>query len=406
VYSLAAVVRLSPRLRPLYPYLKNAYTHATRAVAPVSLAASQLRGGYLPHGVVRTMEEAAESTGGTCLVVRPSEVVTRTVPRGIPEQHPVFGENLTEMVPRVAVAELPGGRVLSPHSAVITGADDLLQELSLYFGTNHARQHPLFLHPFPGMPLEVGGRLGVLAMQGDTNYYHFIMDVLPRLGVLELCPEIAEPELWYVPEEHRFQRELLDLVGIPADKRIDSTRWRHVHAGCLVVPGPPAMTVVNPPWAVAYLRRRLLSKPDSRVPGYGIYVTRGSAANNRTVANEAAVVALLEARGFEAVDPGGMTVAEQIDAFSRASTIVAPHGAALVNLVFASPGASVVELFPAGCMVPDYWKLASGVPGLEYRYLTGRGEQRPRGRAQMIVSDIEVDLGALGLMLDDLGATG
>ena len=43
----------------------------------------------------------------------------------------------------------------------------------------------------------------------------------------------------------------------------------------------------------------------------------------------------------------------------------------MTNLAFASPGARVIELFPAGYLLPDYWWLASVVPGLDYRYLSG-----------------------------------
>ena len=90
-----------------------------------------------------------------------------------------------------------------------------------------------------------------------------------------------------------------------------------------------------------------------------------------------------------------MTVAEQIRTFANAEVIVATHGAALANLAFASPGASVIELFPAGCLLPDYWRLASGIAGVRYRYLTARGKPPRRGRAGTIVRDIEVDVPAL-----------
>jgi capsular polysaccharide biosynthesis protein len=39
-----------------------------------------------------------------------------------------------------------------------------------------------------------------------------------------------------------------------------------------------------------------------------------------------------------------MTVREQITAFARARAIVAPHGAALANLVYAPRGAFVIEI--------------------------------------------------------------
>lgn len=399
------MTRLPAALRPLFPYLKPVYTHTTRLVAPLTRQVSRLGGGYLPGTSVASMELASEVEAGACFAVaRPSEVVTRTTPKGILANHPAFEENTTEQVPRVAVAELPAGRILGPHRAVITGGGRLLHELSFYYGTTRPNEHPLFLHPFPPAPVDVPGRLGVLAMRGDMNYYHFLMDVLPRLGVLEHCPQIEPPQRWFVPARTRFQRELLALLGIGAAERIDSCEVLHVRAETLVVPGPPSMTVINPPWVVEYLRRRLLPTPIARVPGRFHYVTRGGQRNNRRVVNEDELVTRLQLHGFDTIDPAQLSVSEQIRAFAEADIIVAPHGAALANLVFASPGACVIELFPRGSAVPDYWKLASGVHGLEYRYLSGPGRLARPGRAEFLVNDIQVDLDALSAMLVDLSA--
>jgi capsular polysaccharide biosynthesis protein len=386
----------------MWPYLKPAYSQATRMVAPVTVRASQLRGGYLPTGVVATLEDAAATTGGTCTTVRPPETLVRQMPKGMPHRDADYAPWLSEHVDRLAVAELPGGRVLSPHSAVITGNDDLLVEVSLYFGTTRAREHPIFLHPFPGMPQEVGGRLGLLAHRGDANYYHFLIDVLPRIGVLEESG-VAAPELWYVPMEMSFQRELLELMGIDASRCIDSTKTRHVVAETLIVPSPPAMTLVNPPWVVEFLRRRLLPPGVERVPGRGIYIRRGGGPNNRRVENEAELEAYLSDRGFTVLQMEGLPVTEQIRQFAEASLIVAAHGAALMNLAFASPGSAVVEIFPAGSTNQCYWKLAEGVPGLEYRYVLGRGAESSRSLSEMLVADIDVDLQTVGQTLDELG---
>jgi capsular polysaccharide biosynthesis protein len=101
-----------------------------------------------------------------------------------------------------------------------------------------------------------------------------------------------------------------------------------------------------------------------------------------------------------------MSVAEQIRTFAGASVIVSPHGAALANLVFASPGCTVIELFPPGCVLPDYWRLASSVPGVTYRYLSAWPDSSTaQNRPMAIVSDIAVDLTALGTMLDESTAT-
>jgi capsular polysaccharide biosynthesis protein len=241
----------------------------------------------------------------------------------------------------------------------------------------------------------VPGRLGVLASRGDRVYYHFLMDVLPRLGVLEQCPQIEPPDRWYVPANLSFQRQLLELIGLGPDRRIDSSEVPHVRAECLVVPGLPGTNVQNPAWVVAFLRQRLLPPGVARIPGRNLFITRGSGRNNRIVTNEAAVLDALADRGFECIDPGQMSVADQIRSFAQADVIVSPHGSALTNIVFASPGACLIELFPRGHIVPDYWKMACGVPGLEYRYLAGADATDRCDRSRMLVTDVLVDIDAL-----------
>ncbi len=393
------MVRLSPWLRPLFPPLKRAYTAGTRTVAPLTTQLSRLRGGYLPTGVAMTMEDAARD-GGRMWVARPEEVLHRPVPEGVPPRHPVFLDPQEEVVPRVGVLELDGGRVLSPHAVVVTSAGRLLQEQCWYFGTTRPREHPVFLHPFPPAPLEVPGRLGVLATRGDANYYHFLHDSLPRTAVLEQCPEAGPVDRWYVPRATRFQRELLELWGIGEDQVVDSATVPHVRAEHLVVPGVASTIERNPPWVARLLRQRLCPASLRRVPGRHLYLTRGTARNNRMVLNEAEVLHLLEPLGFASIDAGELSVAEQIRTFAEADVIVAPHGAALANLVFCSPGATLIEIFPAMSFVADYWKMASGVTGLEYRYLTGAGAPVGTTRGEFVVADITVDLPQLAATVE------
>ena len=396
------MVRLPPRLRPLFPYLKPAYVGATRAVAPTMQRLSRSRNGLLPTGSVATLEEAAASTGGRCVVARPPEVIERGSITGRPARMPLTDTGDGETVGRVAVAELPDGRVLGPHRAVITGNGDLVYEVSWYFGTKRPREHPVFLNPFPPPPARIGGRLGVLAHRGDGNYYHFLMDVLTKVGVLEQAPSVPAPDVWYVPAQARFQRELLELFGIGAAQRIDATEQPHVQADMLVVPGPPAMTEKNPPWAVEFLRGRLLPQVDTSGPRRNVYITRGPSANNRSIVNEPALLDVLAAHDFVHVDPGALSVVDQIRTFATANVIVAPHGAALANIIFAPPGSTLVELFPAGCLLPDYWRLASSVPGMRYRYVSAFGGPRRPTRAGTIVRDIEVDVAAVSETLREL----
>jgi capsular polysaccharide biosynthesis protein len=386
----------------MWPYLKNGYVHATRAAAPVSVQLSRLRGHYLPTSVVATMEEAAATSGGRCITARPRETASWPRPQGIPARHPAFAAVEDELIGRVAVAELPGGRVMGLHRAVITGTGGLVQEISRYFGTNHPRQHPLYLNPFPDPPLEVSGRLGVLATRGDQNYYHFLADAIPRIGLLERCPDIEPPQRWYVPAGGAWQREILAMFGIDESAIIDSDRYPHVRAETLVLPGLPAPEVVNPPWAMDFLRTRMRPHAAPTLPEPGpIYLSRGAAANNRRVENEEQILEdVLLPRGFRVLNPAGLSVADQIAEFAAATAIVTPHGAGLTNVLFASPGCRVVELFPDSSVLQAcYWRMAHAVPGVEYRYLAGEKHTTRGGLAGMLVRDIEVDPDALARML-------
>jgi capsular polysaccharide biosynthesis protein len=371
----------------------------TAALAPARQALSRLRGGYAPRRAVQSLDAViAQGEGRMSVAVDPLRL-HRELPVGIPPAHPTFAQECDELVPRVAIAELPEGRVLGPYRAVITAGGTLVGELSPYFGTAGPNQHPVFVDLRLPAPTLVGGRLGVLAARGDVSYYHYLTDVLPRLRVLEQAGAV---ERLYVPASLPHQRQLLELAGIPSEHVLDADEVRHVQAEMLVVPGLPDADLKTPPWVVSFLRERLLPPGLERVPGRRLYVTRGSRSGSRIVTNEDEVVRMLEPFGFEVIDPGAMPVAEQIRTFAGADAIVAPHGAALANLAFASAGAAVIELFAPDYVQGCYWKICDCLPGVDYRYLVGTGRPPRRGRMDGVDSDITVDLGSLKKLVESL----
>ncbi len=147
---------------------------------------------------------------------------------------------------------------------------------------------------------------------------------------------------------------------------------------------------------------RLLGGAAPSEPTRRIYITRGEQRGSRIVENEPEVVALLSAWGFTVVDPGALSVAGQITLFAEAECIVAPHGGALTNLAFTSPGASVIELFAPDYVQGCYWKLSSCVPGLTYRYLIGTGRPARPERMWGVDSDMRIDPSALERLLHGL----
>jgi len=91
-----------------------------------------------------------------------------------------------------------------------------------------------------------------------------------------------------------------------------------------------------------------------------------------------------------------MRVAEQIDAFSRARVVVAPHGAALANLMFAPPGATLVEITSRAIVHMDEMRVLAGAAGLQVRSLVSDDMAAAQGPGTHMHRDYRVDLEALG----------
>ena len=173
----------------------------------------------------------------------------------------------------------------------------------------------------------------------------------------------------YLGTRASYQRQLLELVGLSELPVVEVDKHACLAPERLLVPSTPNQDLMAPHWVVDWLRGRLPASPDLSGYSRGLYVTRGDVANTRRYVEEPELWPALEARGFTRLDPGSVPVREQIDRFAAADVIVAPHGAALANLVFARPGVRVLELFAPDYVNPCYWAITDAVPDARYHYL-------------------------------------
>ena len=77
-----------------------------------------------------------------------------------------------------------------------------------------------------------------------------------------------------------------------------------------------------------------------------IYVTRQDS-NYRKIINESDVVTLLREKGYKVINPQLYEIDEQIEIFSNAEKIIAPHGSNLANIIFCKPGTEIYEIIPS-----------------------------------------------------------
>jgi len=213
--------------------------------------------------------------------------------------------------------------------------------------------------------------------QWTSSYYHWFLDCLPRLIAAEdHSRRSGEITRVIVPASlNRWQSESLAMLGISSDRQI---AHRPVMRGGLAVERLIAYVAhrwqrlgdapfdATSPWALQQLAVRLSqATPDGGIAfPRRIYLSR-KGVPSRQVANEEAVLALLEPHSFVAIQSEKLSLGEQIALFRQATHIVAPHGASLTNLLHAR-GGSVLELFQEGHGVrPDFFQLAK-INGLDY----------------------------------------
>ena len=262
---------------------------------------------------------------------------------------------------KAKLLDLPGPTVLAGEWLIRTLDGFCVSDL--YIGTPHhrgssygavsqARTEYILVYPkTTPVSLEAAYLAG-----GDRNYYHWVMDVLPRLFFYKHADNTAGLRVITGSIDRDFQRGVLAAVGIAAEDVCEVNYPSTFRADRLVVPllGQPNRT--SSP-AYSGLMRRLHDVVAARAfPSYSvepwsgdgerIFVVRGQA-NHRRVINEAEVADALASDGWKIVDPAKLSFDKQIATFNQASVVAGGHGAGLANLAFCRPGTTVLELaFP------------------------------------------------------------
>jgi hypothetical protein len=204
------------------------------------------------------------------------------------------------------------------------------------------------------------------------NYYHWMLDILPRLSLIEQFTEFENIPLILHKELTKFQKETLQLAGVSAE-RIVCLDNGYYQFDKLYYPSYLGMISSTTKHTASWYRTNFLKKFSSQESSTKdfVYISRGDA-NIRRVLNEEEIKEFLKSIGFEIITPGQVSLQEQIKTFINAKVIVSPHGAGLTNMVFAPPNTTVIEMFPESKNQVDgsYWTLADSC-GHNYAFLTG-----------------------------------
>ncbi|HKP21716.1 MAG TPA: glycosyltransferase family 61 protein [Thermoleophilaceae bacterium] len=290
----------------------------------------------------------------------PAHSHRRSAPKTVgPPRDDLFEELRVYDSPEAFVATIPGGRLVDTSARLVLTDDRRFLAESAY---EHVRAKPPARKRLHRGQRRVGRHIALLN-QWSENHYHWLCDTLPRASLLRLDEEADTPII--VPAGlTRSQLDSLAMIGIPRE-RLVAFDVSHLQLDELVLPSFVGRPGYPPNWAASWLRERLA--PERPSGHRRLWVSRAGAPR-RGVANEAALLPVLDGLGFELIQPEQHSFAEQLEIFAAADVIAAPHGSALANMV-ACRRATVIELFNErhrgnGC----FYALADAL-GLDYWYL-------------------------------------
>jgi hypothetical protein len=284
-----------------------------------------------------------------------AEIIIRPVPKHVNSLPLNLCQSDLLKGPQPFVAEVKNAKLISSQAVAFDQNDNIVEEAILppnphsgfKFESLPLRTFILPRFPIPKMSAKFDLACSLVNIW-SKNYYHWIIEDLPRLEGLEhyQIQQNQKPVLILNSNPKAWQIESLKLLGYD---QTTWTEWQYPSAFVkkLVVPSYRRIAGFVSPTGCQWLRQRIfanlnlsVSHPQSR----RIYISRSQAACRRVV-NELDVLAMLMKYGFEPYILENLSFSEQVSLFSQAEAIISPHGAGLTNMIFGKSKTIIIELF-------------------------------------------------------------
>ena len=256
--------------------------------------------------------------------------------------------------------------LLEEHLALGNSYHSSFESQSLYISTtatitlnNKVENLELKLYEHSPPDLSISDPCLLLASFNHENYFHWIFESISRLWCFDLIPELLNIPIIIPGQLNSFQQEILNALGLSKCKLIPF-QGNILNAKKLYFPSFLAPR--------GYSKRQIDYVSEKLFKAFGInrclhptrryYVSRRSASKRR-ILNEEDVIKYLQQYDFEVICPNEMSVKQQIETFSAAEIVVAPHGAGNTNMIFAPESAALIEFLPNSHQEQLFWWITS-----------------------------------------------
>ena len=203
--------------------------------------------------------------------------------------------------------------------------------------------------------------------QWSQNYYHWLVDLLPRLLLLT---DDEKKHTLLLPQ-YGTDYALTTVSAMGLHNLYDLKTDTFIKAPRLLYPERTAIGTYQNPELLTKVQQRLIEylKPTPVKPFRKVYASRAKSTKRR-ILNEQVIFPILEQYGFECVFFEDLTFLQQVNLMWQTSVLIGVHGANLTNILFMQKGATVIELMNHEYLNLVYYRMASAL-GLPYFFIPG-----------------------------------
>ncbi len=238
----------------------------------------------------------------------------------------------------------------------------------------------IFLNHDPSRLDTFRGRYILLHWDAASMYHHWMFECVPRLIRALRTPDLNDAKFVLPLDRPSFVDQTLDLLAVPPERRafFDPSRLAQFEELSLI-PIPVFEREACSVSALHDLRSALLDavpKEPLAEQRKVFFSRRDAKKSERILLNEDELISALSERGFNCVESGELPVADQVRIARDADIIACVHGSAGANLVFSSPQAKVLHIFPDCVHYFVSHGIGTAVAGCDYGYVFGPSFQR------------------------------
>ncbi|OJF69441.1 hypothetical protein BK026_11955 [Alteromonas sp. V450] len=247
----------------------------------------------------------------------------------------MFASNFDGIIPKETVL---GPKVFK--NKMINDVEDKNEWASIALGKKELKTLPTELQFSSKRVIKLSSAL-------QRNYYHWMVECLPKLGVFKNL--LAQPSSLKIVVDHKlpaFVMSSLELFGIRQENLINI---RRVTAFSEVIFSSrlSQSNVTISPYVRTFYKdfsaKFLKPMTQTVTTAKRIYISR-SKASMRRIVNEDALVEMLRSFGFTIVANEDYSLIEQAQLFHDADVVMGAHGAGLTNILFCRENTKVIEL--------------------------------------------------------------